>query len=237
MHQYVSDFLCALVKLSKRPPSSDNTTYLSVAMASCAKHAFDTLLLSPPLAFSAAVGQANLLSAANRDDLTALIDKVIEVYFSNASISTSSKDDNMGGNGGYKENVMKALLFIIRSRENAAQIPTREEFLASISDNTILSTEAAELLIDRLDAFKAANGSAIKSAFKSSGTLVNLRWKLGVAITSSAEKGLQAPFVSLFFDVRSVDGELSSHSMELSYQKFLDVHKSFSDVSVIMKNL
>ena len=207
--------------------------------ASTKYHAFETLLLSPPLAFAGACGQTNLLFISNKDELTALVDKVIESYFSNAGIATSRRSGGQGGSssGDSKENVMMALLFIIRSRENALQSPTKDEFLTSIAGNTILSFEAAELLVDRLDAFKATNGSAIKSVFRSSGTLVNLRWKLGVAITSSAEKGLQAPFVALFFDVRHIDGDVSSHSLELSCQQFLAMHSNFSDVSYIMKNL
>lgn len=48
----------------------------------------------------------------------------------------------------------------------------------------------------------------------------NLKWKVGVAMSSSACKSLSSPYVALNFDIKEVDGSLTHHSCELTYDEF-----------------
>jgi hypothetical protein len=48
----------------------------------------------------------------------------------------------------------------------------------------------------------------------------NLKWRVGVAVSSSKCKSLSSPYVLLSFDVRELDGTVTQHSCELSYEQF-----------------
>lgn len=53
-----------------------------------------------------------------------------------------------------------------------------------------------------------------------SGKMHNLKWRVGVAMSSNKCKSLGAPYVSLTFDVKETDGSSSQHSTELTYEQF-----------------
>ncbi len=57
-----------------------------------------------------------------------------------------------------------------------------------------------------------------------SGKMQNLKWRVGVAMSSNKCKSLGAPYVSLSFDVKETDGTTSHHSTELTYEQFKVPH-------------
>ena len=49
----------------------------------------------------------------------------------------------------------------------------------------------------------------------------NLKWKIGVALSSSICKDMNHPYVSLSFQIRENNGTLTHHNVELSYDDFM----------------
>ena len=49
----------------------------------------------------------------------------------------------------------------------------------------------------------------------------DLKWRIGVLVESSLCKNLNHPYVAISFKVREVDGSLSHHNMELTYDDFM----------------
>jgi len=72
-------------------------------------------------------------------------------------------------------------------------------------------------------------GTEVSSSF-SLPRLVSLDWKLGVGVSSSQCKTLQAPFVALNLKTADSNGKVTSHPMELSLKQFEEFKKTFRDV-------
>lgn len=60
----------------------------------------------------------------------------------------------------------------------------------------------------------------ISSPLQLSGKIQNLKWRVGVAMSSNKCKNLTSPYVLLTFDVKEVDGTFTHHSTELTYDQF-----------------
>jgi len=69
------------------------------------------------------------------------------------------------------------------------------------------------------------------------GELVDLQWRLGVAVKSSNCKNLSSPYVSLLIKVRDSDQKLQTRTMELTLPEFQDFAKNFTDMSKLMDSL
>ena len=67
--------------------------------------------------------------------------------------------------------------------------------------------------------------------------MYDLKWKLGVSISSSSCSNLSSPFVSLSFKIRDSNGTSTSHTTELTYSEFQDFLTTFRDISAVMDNL
>eukprot|EP00300_Choanocystis_sp_HF-7_P027960 c33280_g1_i1.p1 GENE.c33280_g1_i1~~c33280_g1_i1.p1 ORF type:complete len:193 (+),score=4.63 c33280_g1_i1:50-628(+) len=84
-----------------------------------------------------------------------------------------------------------------------------------------------------------ANGAAVVSSGLSSilsiGTLVDMKWKCGVALQSSKCNSLNSAFVSLVFVVADASGNISNHPMELSVPEFQEVLKHFTNMNNILQ--
>ena len=52
------------------------------------------------------------------------------------------------------------------------------------------------------------------------GQLVDFKWRLGVAISSSSCKNLASPYVAMSFTVQNANGNKIHHTVELSYKEF-----------------
>ena len=56
--------------------------------------------------------------------------------------------------------------------------------------------------------------------YQKSGQLINFKWKIGVALSSSRCSSLLAPYVGIAFDIKHSSGRVSSYTAELSYDEF-----------------
>jgi hypothetical protein len=52
------------------------------------------------------------------------------------------------------------------------------------------------------------------------GQLVDMEWRLGVAVKSSNCKALSAPFVSVLLRVQDSDKKIQTHTLELTLAEF-----------------
>lgn len=67
--------------------------------------------------------------------------------------------------------------------------------------------------------------------------MYDLKWKLGVSISSSSCTNLSSPFVSISFKIRENNGSSTSHTAELTYSEFQNFLTTFRDISAVMDNL
>jgi len=70
------------------------------------------------------------------------------------------------------------------------------------------------------------------------GSLRDLKWKLGVAVASSACAELNAPYVHLRFIVDNIiTNEPEEHSVELSIPEFQAFYSQFQEMATTMDSL
>jgi len=69
------------------------------------------------------------------------------------------------------------------------------------------------------------------------GKLVNLRWRLGIAVKSSSCSALNAPFVSLLMEVEDGNQKKTTHTLELTLAEFQDLAKQFQEMATLMDTL
>ena len=50
--------------------------------------------------------------------------------------------------------------------------------------------------------------------------MLNFKWRVGVAMSSSKCKSLAHPYVLISFDIKEVDGSITHHSAELTFDQF-----------------
>jgi len=67
------------------------------------------------------------------------------------------------------------------------------------------------------------------------GSIVDLKWKLGVSVASSEAATCEDPFVSVVLDLANADGKLTSHSFELSVPEFLNFCSAFQEMNELIQ--
>lgn len=67
------------------------------------------------------------------------------------------------------------------------------------------------------------------------GKLVDMQWKLGVAVSSDSCKNLNASFVAMTVKVADNTGKLTTHSFEMSIPQFKNLSKQLQDMAKNME--
>lgn len=194
---------------------------------------FESLIMAAPAGFSHSC--SNLNSFATSDAAT--FEDIVAKSLKNFAVTDSIQKDHACH--------MKVVNFIIRSYKSATPIPSFQQMAVALDQNTLLTRECVEKLIVVMQSNQASetpeNTSLLSqvildainnfkclvvipvfsfSGSQLSGKMQNLKWRVGVAVTSSVCKNLSAPYVLLSFDIKELDGRTSSHSCELSYEEF-----------------
>jgi len=132
------------------------------------------------------------------------------------------------------QNICRACQYIFSAaRKHKA---TTEVLFGALRATTGL-TEGAATLVCRCwkDDLAAAAAAPKQNAHVFSvGKLLDLKWRLGVSISSSACRDLQAPFVGLQLKVANGAGATKSHAVELPLSDF---HRMHSALRSAMKHL
>jgi hypothetical protein len=104
--------------------------------------------------------------------------------------------------------------------------------IAALNATTEASEDTAAVLARCWASSEVARTSsdAPKQAFNI-GNLVKLEWKLGVSVASSSCSSLLAPFVTLLFQVKDGNGDISTQRVELTLAEFQGMSKTLNDVA------
>jgi len=69
------------------------------------------------------------------------------------------------------------------------------------------------------------------------GELVDMEWRLGVAVKSSNCSNLSTPYVSLLVRVKDSNQKIQTRTLELTLAEFQDFAKNFTDMSNLLGSL
>ena len=97
----------------------------------------------------------------------------------------------------------------------------------------------AALTVSKLSSLseeKLATGDGVNQfdMICSVGRLVDLKWKLGLAMASSQADTLQTPFITLLLTVSDNRGDISIHSLELTLQEFGTLSDALKEIAAEM---
>ncbi|KAM7380273.1 hypothetical protein PAMP_003584 [Pampus punctatissimus] len=67
--------------------------------------------------------------------------------------------------------------------------------------------------------------------------LVDMQWKLGLAVTSDTCRSLNSPFVSLLLKIAEPSGQISQKSFEMTIPQFQNFHKKFKEMAAVMETV
>ncbi|XP_052672990.1 COMM domain-containing protein 6-like [Crassostrea angulata] len=67
------------------------------------------------------------------------------------------------------------------------------------------------------------------------GKLVDMKWKLGVAVCSDECKSLNSPFVAMTLKVADASGKISTHTFELTIPQFQNFSEQMKDMAARME--
>ncbi|XP_029967910.1 COMM domain-containing protein 6 [Salarias fasciatus] len=74
-------------------------------------------------------------------------------------------------------------------------------------------------------------------ALLSVGQLVDLQWKLGMAVSSDACRSLNSPYVTLLLKIARPSGEIIQRAFELTVPQFQNFHRQFKEMAAVMETV
>ncbi|XP_030642988.1 COMM domain-containing protein 6 [Chanos chanos] len=74
-------------------------------------------------------------------------------------------------------------------------------------------------------------------AMSSIGQLVDLQWKLGMAVSSDTCRSLNSPYVSLVLKIADTSGEISYKSFEMTIPQFQNFSKQFKEMASVLETV
>ncbi|XP_065178533.1 COMM domain-containing protein 6-like [Sycon ciliatum] len=191
------------------------------------------LLSDIPLGFSAA---AETLNKLPQDCLAELCSEVLRFLqykvgtINIVSFQQTLEERQCSVSKEALQSGVNALTFVFRSA--AAGQASPDDLLAALQASRIWS-DASLAAIKKLWHVQGKllmEGSAA-SKILNVGQLLNIDWKLGMAVSSSSCRGLNTPFVTLLLRVAEPSGNIIERSVEMSvpeFQNFAQEMKSMS---------
>ncbi|CAJ1079796.1 COMM domain-containing protein 6 [Xyrichtys novacula] len=67
--------------------------------------------------------------------------------------------------------------------------------------------------------------------------LVDMQWKLGMAVSSDTCRSLNSPYVSLLLKIVEPSGQISHRSFEMTIPQFQNFHKQFKEMAAVMETV
>ncbi|XP_012719859.2 COMM domain-containing protein 6 [Fundulus heteroclitus] len=93
-----------------------------------------------------------------------------------------------------------------------------------------------------LHALWSEQGAAVRAqqdaqSMLSIGQLVDMQWKLGMAVSSDTCRSLNSPYVSLMLKIAEPSGQISQKAFEMTIPQFQNFHKQFKEMAAIMETV
>lgn len=128
---------------------------------------------------------------------------------------------------------IQTLNYMVRAFRNCDAPPSQPEISSILESFTFLSKECIDCIVPSI----ATATSVSEAADNKSGQLINFKWKIGVALSSSRCSSLLAPYVGIAFDIKHSSGRVSSYTAELSYDEFKVFYYKFDEVGKALDSI
>eukprot|EP00002_Diphylleia_rotans_P008119 TRINITY_DN1783_c0_g1_i1.p1 TRINITY_DN1783_c0_g1~~TRINITY_DN1783_c0_g1_i1.p1 ORF type:complete len:198 (+),score=40.08 TRINITY_DN1783_c0_g1_i1:50-643(+) len=188
-----------------------------------------TLVSLAPSGFLEAVGLIGKLPATVFEILTVeVIDFVLykSAVLSQTRIEKAYPSENKVLSGDELQSVINAVTYLYRAfaRDNMAL-----DAVGTVLQELSIPTEHLTLLAKTWKSRSASVNEGIQRLL-SVGTLVDMQWKVGVAVQSSNCEALRSPYVSIVLKVADSDGKVHAHPFELTVPEFQAFARQISSI-------
>ncbi|XP_061917786.1 COMM domain-containing protein 6 isoform X2 [Entelurus aequoreus] len=69
------------------------------------------------------------------------------------------------------------------------------------------------------------------------GQLVDMQWKLGLAVSSDTCRSLNSPFVTILLKIAEPSGQIHQKAFEMTVPQFQNFHKQMKEVAAVMETV
>ncbi|XP_026232542.1 COMM domain-containing protein 6 isoform X2 [Anabas testudineus] len=135
------------------------------------------------------------------------------------------------------QNMIRYLLLIFRSAGKKNLSP--DDLVSRLEEGGNKWPKASLQVMHRLWSEQGALVSAQQGvqAMLSIGQLVDMQWKLGMAVSSDTCRSLNSPYVCLLLKIVEPSGNICQRSFEMTVPQFQNFHKQFKEMSAVMETV
>ncbi|KAK6291255.1 hypothetical protein J4Q44_G00383540 [Coregonus suidteri] len=135
------------------------------------------------------------------------------------------------------QEVVQFLLLTFRSTEKSNL--SADVLVARLGEGSSKWSKAALQVLHRLwsDQGTLVNTHQEVQAMLSIGQLVDMQWKLGMAVSSDTCRSLNSPYVSLLLKIADTSGQISQRSFEMTIAQFQNFYSQFKEVAAVLETV
>ncbi|KAL5012805.1 hypothetical protein ScPMuIL_011356 [Solemya velum] len=132
------------------------------------------------------------------------------------------------------QSVVNALSYIYRT---SAQLKLDQDTLRKELSDTSVFTDSILRVICNVweEKGKELMGMEVADHLLSVGQLVDMDWKLGIAVSSDSCRNLNAPYVTMTLRVADPSGCMKTHSFEMSVLQFKNFSKQMKEMASLLE--
>ncbi|KAF0026668.1 hypothetical protein F2P81_021405 [Scophthalmus maximus] len=114
-----------------------------------------------------------------------------------------------------------------------------DELVSRLEDGSSKWPKASLQVLHRLWTEHGASVHAQQDvqAILSIGQLVDMQWKLSMAVSSDTCRSLNSPYVCLLLKVVEPSGHICQRSFEMTIPQFQNFHKQFKEMAAVMETV
>lgn len=135
------------------------------------------------------------------------------------------------------QSIIRFLLLTFRSAGKSNI--SGDELVSRLEDGSSKWPKASLQVLHRLWTEHGASVHAQQDvqAILSIGQLVDMQWKLSMAVSSDTCRSLNSPYVCLLLKVVEPSGHICQRSFEMTIPQFQNFHKQFKEMAAVMETV
>ncbi|XP_073329808.1 COMM domain-containing protein 6 [Pagrus major] len=135
------------------------------------------------------------------------------------------------------QNVIRFLLLTFRSAGKSSL--SADDLVSRLEEGSNKWPKASLQVLHRLWSEQGASVHAQQElqATLSISQLVDMQWKLGMAVSSDICRSLNSPYVTLLLKVVEPSGQICQKSFEMTVPQFQNFHKQFKEMAAVMETV
>ncbi|XP_067663706.1 COMM domain-containing protein 6-like [Haliotis asinina] len=132
--------------------------------------------------------------------------------------------------------VVNAVTYILRS---AASLKLdEEEFKNQLMSSDIFTRDVLDTLVHTWrEQGRQLMGTTSQLQCLNVGQLLNLQWRVGVAISSDDCKSLNSPTITLLLTIAETGGSITKQSVEMTLTQFRNFSRQLKEMAVLMETV